>query len=120
MKGLLNYLILPSILMLSILLNPGCLSIQTQVGGLEPQAGRFDDAPFEDLGYSEGESSSFRLLWMFPVTAPISYNEAVEDAISKKGGDGLIEVRTYVERQVWIVGTIQTLYVKGKVIRYQK
>ena len=103
-----------------ILHNSGCICIQTNVAGLEPQARALESGDYVDLGVSEGESSSFHLFWFFPVTTPMDYNLAIEDAISSKGGENLINVRFWIERQFWIVGTVQVLHVRGNVIRYQK
>lgn len=98
----------------------GCISGQTHVAGLEPQARTLEGTDYADLGAAEGESSSFHLFWFFPVTRPINYDQAVEDAVSSKGGDNLINVRFWIERQFWIMGTVHILHVRGNVIRYQK
>lgn len=97
----------------------GCLSISTHPRGAEPSARPMEDRPYEIVGQSEGESSSFRLFWIFPVTPSLDLNRAVEEAIIAKGGDNLIGVTWSVERQVWIVGTLIGVHVKGQVIRYK-
>ncbi len=96
-----------------------CLHFNTRVTGIEPQAKIFTAKKYAILGEAEGQSSSFNLLWVIPVTPRISYENAVDQAIRSKRGDNLIEVRTWKERQVWILGFVEILYVKGKVIRYE-
>jgi hypothetical protein len=72
------------------------------------------------LGEAEGTSSSFNLLWIIPVTPRIDYDRAVGDAINNLRGDNLINVRTWFERQVWIIGMVEILHVKGTVIQYER
>ena len=45
-------------------------------------------------------------------------NDAIEQAINSKGGDNLINIKWWLERRYWIVGTVDILYVEGTVIRY--
>lgn len=97
----------------------GCLYSHTRVGGIEPQA-RIIDQNYRVLGESEGKSSSFNLLWIIPVTPRVSYERAVYEAISKLSGDNLIDVRTWLERQIWFGGMVEILHVKGKVIQYTR
>jgi hypothetical protein len=98
----------------------GCLHFNTRVTGIEPQAKSLENQKYTVLGESEGQSSSFNLLWFIPVTPRMNYAAAVDQAVSSKKGDNLIDVRTWKERQVWIVGTVEILYVRGKVIRYDR
>jgi hypothetical protein len=108
------------LLVCSALCLSGCLSVRKHAAGIEPLARALEQSDFEDLGESDGESSSFILLWLIPVTRPLSYDAAVDDAISKKDGDNLINVRSWIERQYWVMGTVQVLRVKGSVIRYRR
>ncbi len=95
----------------------GC-AFHTHMKGIEPYARPLEDKEYKVLEESEGKSSSFHLLWALPVTVPADYKEAVDQAINDKGGDNLIDVQYYHEQQYWIVGKVDILYVKGKVIRY--
>ena len=106
-------------ILVSVLLS-GCLFFNTRPTGIEPQAKNFDNKKYAILGEAEGQSSSFNLLWVIPVTPRINYDTAVNQAIESRKGDNLIEVRTWKERQVWILGFIEILYVRGKVIRYER
>jgi hypothetical protein len=111
-----NFLIL--ILPVLMAFFTGCISSGSHAIGVEPSAKFMAPYDYEVLGESEGMSSSFRLFWFFPVTAGANNNEAVDDAIKRKGGDNLIEAVFTRESKVYIVGTVNNIYVKGKVIRY--
>jgi len=96
----------------------GCLSFKSHAVGVEPSARYMTSPDYEVLGEAEGISSSFRLFWFIPVTPAVSSAEAVDDAVKSKGGDNLIEAVFTRESKVYIVGTVDNIYVKGKVIRY--
>lgn len=106
-----------SLLICSLL--TGCVYSHTRVLGIEPQA-RVIDQNYRVLGESEGKSSSFNLLWIIPVTPRVSYDRAVYEAVSKYRGDNLIDVRTWLERQIWFGGMVEILHVKGTVIQYTR
>ena len=106
-------------IMISILFS-GCLHFNTRVTGIEPQAKILDNMNYTVLGEAEGQSSSFNLLWIIPVTPRLDYSKAVNQAVESKNGDNLIDVRTWKERQVWLLGLVEILYVRGKVIRYER
>lgn len=99
----------------SILLN-GCVYVKTHPAGLLPSA-RQASPEYETLGEAEGESSAFTLLWFAPVTTPVSVDTAVNTAVRSKGGDNLIGASVWNEKQILIIGTIDTIYVKGTVVR---
>ena len=98
----------------------GCLHKRVRPTGLGPQAKVMENKKYRVLGESEGQSSSFNLLWLIPVTVRIDYDRAVNEAINSLHGDNLIEVRTWKEIQIWIVGMVEILHVKGKVIQYER
>ncbi len=98
----------------------GCLYRGIRVVGLEQKAAQLESSRYRVLGESEGTSSSFNLFWVIPVTPRATYDRAVTEAISGMRGDSLIEIRTWMERQIWIVGMVEILHVKGKVIQYEK
>jgi hypothetical protein len=97
----------------------GCLHRRVRSTGMAPQAKVMENKKYRLLGESEGQSSSFNLLWFIPVTLRIDYDRAVNEAINRMNGDNLIEVRTWKEVQIWIVGMVEILHVKGKVIKYE-
>ena len=100
----------------SVLLN-GCVYVKTHPAGLIPSAREPEARTGETLGEAEGESSSFTLLWFCPVTKPASVGDAIQTAVRSKGGDNLTGASMWSEKQVWILGTIDTIYVKGTVVR---
>jgi hypothetical protein len=98
----------------------GCLYNRTRLTDISPQAKIIESGHYRVLGVSEGTSSSFNLLWFIPVTPRIDYDRAVNEAVAGMRGDNIIEVKTWIERQVWIVGLVEILHVRGTVIQYEK
>ncbi len=115
-----NSILFVSLALLAVIIftAAGCISSQIHPAGIEPSARNLYKAEYEILGTGEGQSSSFNLFWLFPVTPRINFEYAVNEAISEKGGDDLIDVRFWMEKTHWIVGTVKVLHVKGTVIRY--
>ena len=100
----------------SVLLN-GCIYVKTHPVGIIPSAKEPEPESYETIGVAEAESSAYTMLWLFPVTKPVSVGNAIETAVRSKGGDNLIGARVWNEKQIWILGTIDTIYVKGTVVR---
>jgi len=96
----------------------GCIHVQTSARGIQPNAKPMQKDIYQELGPASGMNSGFRLLWFIPVTPCPYADKAVNDAIYSKGGDNLIEVRYWHERQYWLVGTVDIIHVEGVVIRY--
>ena len=84
---------------------------------MEPQAYEIKKKNYEIVEHSNGQSSSFRLFWFIPVTDRADFNRAIDNAIHRKGGDNLINVRMWYEKQYWILGTVNVLTVEGDVIQ---
>ena len=97
----------------------GCLHVQTNARGLQTVVRPIQNDTYEVLGPAMGMNSGFRLLWFIPVTPCACADKAVNDAIYSKGGDNLIEVKYWHERQYWLVGTVDIIHVEGIVIRYK-
>jgi hypothetical protein len=102
------------------LIATGCLYNRTRLTDISQQARVIENRQYRVLGVSEGTSSCFNLLWFIPVTPRTNYEKAVNDAVAGMRGDNIIEVRTWIERQVWIVGLVEILHVRGTVIQYEK
>jgi hypothetical protein len=104
-----------------ILLSSGCVAIKTNLKGMEPYARPIPIEAFDynKIGDAEIMRSSFKLFWIFPVTPEPAINEAIDNTIIKTGGDNLIEMYTWHERQYWILGTVDIIHVKGSIIRYK-
>ncbi len=98
---------------------PGCITIM-HVAGYEPNVRPLKDISYQVVGEAESFTSNFNLLWLFNVTPPASFDRAVSDAINQKNGDDLINVSWYIERQYWILGTINVIHIRGKVIKYKE
>jgi len=96
----------------------GCLSFRIYPGGIEPSSSFMQGSKYEVLGEGEGLASSFNLFWIFPVTPRADINRAVSEAVAKKNGDALIDVRWWHERNVYILGIVNIIHVSGKVVRY--
>jgi hypothetical protein len=97
----------------------GCVSF-THFGGMEPSVRPMKPLPYDVIGEAESSTGNFNLLWFFNVTAPANFDRAVSDAINQRGGDELIDVRWWLERQHWILGTVNVIYIKGKVVKYRE
>lgn len=102
------------------LLITGCLSSRFISRGIEPEVYPHKSSRYIVLGPSEGQSSSFNLIWLIPVTPRVNYKQAADEAIGKLGGDNLIDVKIWMQKTHWIIGTVDTLHVKGTVIQYKK
>ncbi|HOP62834.1 MAG TPA: hypothetical protein PK358_06980 [Spirochaetota bacterium] len=108
-----------SVLLLPVLfLSTGCLYSGAHPLGVEPSAKFMESAEYEVIGDGEGRSSSFTLFSLVRVTSGCDGNEAVDEAVKCRGGDNLIEAVFTRERKIYIIGTVDIIHVKGKVIRY--
>jgi hypothetical protein len=113
-----SFIVAMSLLCLGVF--SGCLYKGVRVAGIESHAKVMEGNKYRILGEAEGTSSSFNLLWLLPVTPRIDYDRAVGEAIKSLRGDNLINVRTWHERQIWIIGMVEILHVKGTVIQYER
>ncbi|WP_016760150.1 hypothetical protein [Leptospira weilii] len=73
---------------------------------------------YDILEESEGESSTFFLFGMIPITNPISIDYALSQAVQKvPGGKSLINIKVWHETHVMFpLGTVSVLKIKGSVI----
>lgn len=115
---ILEYKLIFTIILLCSILTNGCLASRIFPGGIEHSASELKDQPYEILGEAEGQASNFSLFWFVTVTPRADIDRAISNAISKKGGDDLIDIRWWIESKVYILGTVKIIYVKGKIIRY--
>ena len=109
----------PAALLLFCLLFTGCLSFAGHPAGISPAAFATQGRSYDILGDAEGYSSSFTLFWLFPFGRP-SVDDAIAEAVRSKGGDNLINVSIYKERDIYITGTVEAVRVTGKVIKYNR
>lgn len=97
----------------------GCITTR-HVAGYEPHVRPLKSLHYEIVGEAESFTSNFNLLWFFNVTPLANFDRAIMDAINQKNGDDLIDVSWWIERQYWIIGTINIVHIKGKVIKYKE
>lgn len=96
----------------------GCIYSKSHPVGIEPSAKLMESIKYEVIGDGEGSASSFTLFSIIRVTPQLDSSEAVDEAVKSRGGDNLIEAVFTREKKVYIVGTVDIIYVKGKVVRY--
>lgn len=107
------------ILSLLPLIISSCITIR-HVAGYEPNVRQLKPNDYGVVGSAEAIASNFNLLWFFSVTPLANFDRAISEAINQKSGDDLIDVSWYIERQYWIIGTINIIHIKGKVIKYKE
>lgn len=95
-----------------------CFSISTKPGGIEPNFFPMEGKKYEIAGKASGESSSFYFLWLIPFTPQHRLEDALRMAMQEKGADNLIDIRWYVERQVWLLGTVYIIHAEGTAVRF--
>ena len=78
-----------------------------------------DAVVIEDLGPAEGKSGTWSVLELWMVGRP-DLNEAIADALRKKGGDALINVRCYETTRHFLLFSITTVYVSGDAVKFKK
>ncbi|WP_143463931.1 hypothetical protein [Leptospira kirschneri] len=73
---------------------------------------------YDILEESEGESSTFFILGIIPITNPISIDYALSQAVQKvPGGRSIVNIKVWHETHVMFpLGTVSVLKVKGNVI----
>jgi hypothetical protein len=102
---------------LSLFAFSSCLGIRTHIKGIEPSARPLSTGKYEVIEPVEFSVSSFKLFWILQVTPDLKVQEIIEETANNKGGDNIIEMQLWHERQYWILGTIDIIHVKGKIIR---
>ena len=85
---------------------------------MEPNTASFKKCSYRVMGEAEGQASSFDFFWFFTVTPYADFNRAVSEAVDSRDGDDLIEIRWWIERKVYILGTVRIIHVRGTVIKY--
>jgi hypothetical protein len=86
--------------------------------GVAPSASPITNTNYEVLGKSTGSASHIALLGFIPL-GKADIEAAIQEAIKKKDGDALINVR-YWQRSIWLcIATKITFEVEGDVIKYK-
>ena len=107
-----------SIIFCIIISFTSCITTR-HVAGYEPYVRPLKSAEYEIIGESESFTSNFNLLWFINVTPLANFDRAISDAINQKNGDEMIDITWWIERQYWIIGTINIIHIKGKIIKYK-
>lgn len=71
----------------------------------------------ENLGASEGSHGSVAVLGLYSIGRP-DIDIAIDEAVKKKGGDALINVRLYESTSYFLLFSYTKVIVKGDVIRF--
>lgn len=107
------------LLLLCLLFFTGCLLYKKiHYAGMEPYVRPMKDQPYEVVGEAEAKISNYSLLWAITVTKLPDFDSALMEMASEKGGDDVIDIRYWQEKQHWLVGTVTIIHIRGKVIRY--
>jgi hypothetical protein len=101
-----------------------CLGAIVDKGGsfnmvsLNPSATIIRSENYKELGEAEGESSTFYLLGLFPVTNSLNLDYALSQAAQKyPDGGSIVNLRIWLETHYYFpVGKVLVLKVKGNVI----
>ncbi len=87
---------------------------------LSPAATIIRTDNYKILGKSEGQSSSFFLFNLFPVTNPMNIEYALSQAVQKiPGGQSMVNIRIWHETQYFFpLGRVHTVNVEGDVVSF--
>ncbi len=107
------------IIIFAISLFSGCIYSRVKSSGIEPYVSQLRSSEYEIVGEAETQISNMSLLFLVSVTPRPDYNSAILEMVSEKGGDDIIDVRTWIEKQHWIFGTVTIMHIKGRIIKYK-
>lgn len=105
--------IILSSLSLAALLS-GCVSPIGLTSSSTPLQGKIIE---ENLGASEGSHGSVAVLGLYSIGRP-DIDIAIDNAVKKKGGDALINVRLYESTSYFVLFSYTKVIVKGDVVRF--
>lgn len=78
---------------------------------------------YKILGQSEGESSTFFLLGLIPITSPLNIEYALSQAVQNenvKGGDSMVNIQVWRETHLYFpIGTVSVIKVRGDVVSFK-
>lgn len=102
--------------MISIVLVAGFASCST-VPITAKSSTPLNDRAYADIGMTSGTDSTWSLfdLWMF---GKPEMDEAIKDALEKKGGDALINVTAKQNKLWFFFFSIDTVTVEGKAVKF--
>jgi hypothetical protein len=87
-------------------------------GGIAPSLSPID-RPYKILGEAETRVSAFNLLWSAGVSGAPDFDRARRELIQAKSGDDIVQVSWFLEKEYWLLGTINILHLKATVIKFE-
>ena len=90
---------------------------KTQPGGFVPSLNPIYRS-YQILDKAEAKISTFNLFGLLNVTGTPDFERARRELISSKQGDDVIQVSWYLEKEYWLLGTINILHIKATVIKF--
>ncbi len=97
----------------------GCIYSRVKTSGIEPYVSHLRSSDYEIVGEAETQVSNMSLLFFVTVTPKPDYNSAILEMVSERGGDDIIDVRMWIEKQHWVFGTVTIMHIKGRIIKYK-
>ena len=90
-----------------------CSTVQYTADAATP----LNDRAYADIGMTSGTDSTWSLfnLWMF---GKPDMDEAIKDALEKKGGDALINVTAKQNKLWFFFFSVDTVTVEGKAVKF--
>lgn len=90
--------------------------ITTPVGITSSVSPVHDKKIEKNLGKTQGSDSAFSVLNLWMIGRP-DINDAIKEAVQKKGGDTLINVRTYEKFTSYLLFSTTTVIVEGEAVK---
>ena len=97
-------------------LTAGCVN---RPGGIAASTTPLNNQEYQVLGNVEGTDTHFALLGILPLTGANTTQEAVEDALTSKGADALLDVTVDFHWEYWILFSRSVTAVQGNAIRFK-
>lgn len=106
-----KYLVLT---VLAVTFTAGCIH---SPGGIAPSTTPLTGQEYRILGDVTGTDTHFALFGFIPLTGSNTTQEAIDDALSSRGGDAMIDITVESYWQYWILFSRSVTAVYGKAIR---
>ena len=106
-----------SLLLLAVVISLGSFSCSTApVCVTSSSAPIYGKMAAQNLGKTEGSSSTWSFLGLWMVGRP-DIGAALDEAVRRKGGDALVNVRCYETWRWFVLFSTTTVYVEGEAVR---
>ncbi len=77
----------------------------------------YDKTVSQNLGKTSGEDSAYSLLGLYMIGRP-DIEAAMKEAIDRKQGDALINVRCYEKSSYFLFFSVNTVIIEGEAVKY--